>query len=113
MWLSGMNRPDHNTLNRFRSTRLKDVYFSAQVNRIVEANLKLRAFKDKARARLNSEEGIAHRKKRPCDVEPVFGDIKNNNHFKRFRLCTLKKVAIEFGLVAIGHNLRKKSRSIV
>lgn len=24
MWLSGMSRPDHNTLNRFRSQRLKD-----------------------------------------------------------------------------------------
>ena len=24
MWLSAMNRPDHNTLNRFRSDRLKD-----------------------------------------------------------------------------------------
>ncbi|MFZ6665152.1 IS1182 family transposase [Peijinzhouia sedimentorum] len=25
MWLAGMSRPDHNTLNRFRSDRLKDV----------------------------------------------------------------------------------------
>lgn len=24
MWLSGMSRPDHNTINRFRSERLKD-----------------------------------------------------------------------------------------
>jgi transposase len=25
MWLSGMNQPDHNTINRFRSERLKEV----------------------------------------------------------------------------------------
>lgn len=25
MWLSGMDRPDHNTINRFRSDRLKGV----------------------------------------------------------------------------------------
>lgn len=25
MWLSGMSTPDHNTINRFRSERLKDV----------------------------------------------------------------------------------------
>ncbi len=26
MWLAGMNKPDHNTINRFRSDRLKDVF---------------------------------------------------------------------------------------
>jgi transposase len=25
MWISGMNKPDHNTINRFRSERLKKV----------------------------------------------------------------------------------------
>jgi transposase len=25
MWVSGMNQPDHNTINRFRSARLKGV----------------------------------------------------------------------------------------
>jgi len=40
MWLSGMNRPDHNTLNRFRSERLKDVLkeiFSQVVMMLVDS----------------------------------------------------------------------------
>jgi transposase len=102
------------TIHRYQAQNcegcpMRGVCFAAEENRIVEANLKLRHFKEKARERLNSEEGIAHRKKRPCDVEPVFGNIKNNHYFKRFRLRTLKKVEIEFGLIAIAHNLRKKA----
>lgn len=40
MWLSGMSRPDHNTLNRFRSDRLKDVLkeiFSQVVMMLVDS----------------------------------------------------------------------------
>jgi putative transposase len=42
------------------------------------------------------------------DVEPVFAQLKRNNGFRRFSLKGLEKVELEFGLKALGHNLRKK-----
>jgi len=58
---------------------------------------------------LLSEEGVKHRKQRPADVEPVFGNIKQNKNFKRFLLRGIDKVEIEFGLIALAHNLTKKA----
>ena len=78
-------------------------------NRIIEVNHQLRLLKAKARALLLGEEGIKHRKKRPCDVEPVFGNIKYNKGFKRFMLTGCDKVEIEAGLLSIAHNLKKWS----
>ena len=57
-----------------------------------------------------SEEGIRHREKRCWDVEPVFANIKNNHHFRRFMLRGKEKVSIETGLLALAHNLRKKAK---
>ena len=37
----------------------------------------------------------------------VFGNIKFNHGFKRFRLKSTEKATVEWGLVAIAHNLRK------
>ena len=48
-----------------------------------------------------------HRSNRPIEPEAVFGDIKFNHGFKRFRLKSNAKVKVEFGLVAVAHNLRK------
>ena len=48
-----------------------------------------------------------NRKKRPIEVEAVFGQLKSNNKFSRFTLRSLAKVELEFLLMAIGHNLRK------
>ena len=59
---------------------------------------------------LNSELGLAHRSKRPIEVEAVFGQLKSNNKFTRFTLRGLEKVNLEFGLMALAHNLRKMAR---
>ncbi|WP_370580448.1 transposase [Mucilaginibacter sp. FT3.2] len=48
-------------------------------------------------------------KKRCFDVEPVFGNIKQNHGFRRFMLRGEKKVEIEWRLLAIAQNLRKKT----
>jgi transposase len=87
---------------------LRGACHKGQGNRIIEVNHNLNRLKQQAEERLLSEEGIRHRKQRPCDVEPVFGNIKSNHHFKRFRLRGVEKVSTETGLFALAHNLRKK-----
>ena len=78
-------------------------------DRIIEINHRLNELKQQANQRLLSEEGIKKRKQRCWDVEPVFANIKNNHGFKRFMLRGKHKVNIETGLLALAHNLRKKS----
>lgn len=79
----------------------------AKGNRLIEVNHRLNQLKAKARERLLAEEGLYHRSKRPVEVEAVFGQMKSNNKFTRFSMKGLAKVAVEFGLMAIAHNLRK------
>jgi transposase len=88
---------------------LRGVCHKAKGNRRIEVNHSLNAYKEQVRKNLNSEQGIYHRKKRPCDVEPVFASIKNNHYFKRFMLRTKPKTEIEAGLLALAHNLRKRA----
>ncbi len=88
---------------------LRGVCHKAKGNRTIEINHNLKRLKHQADELLLSEEGQRHRKQRPCDVEPVFGNIKNNHHFKRFMLRGIEKVSIETGLLALAHNLRKKA----
>jgi transposase len=76
-------------------------------NRRIEVNQRLNELKTKAKERLMSEQGLMHRSKRPIEPEAVFGQLKFNNKFNRFTLKGLTKVNIEFGLMAIAHNLRK------
>ena len=88
---------------------LRGVCHKAKTNRTIEINHNLNRLKQRADELLLSDEGVRHRKQRPCDVEPVFGNIKNNHHFRRFMLRGIEKVSIETGLIALAHNLRKKA----
>lgn len=82
-------------------------YKGAADQRVIEVNHKNNAYRAEAKALLTSERGLHHRSMRPIEPEAVFGDIKFNHGFKRFRLKSNTKVKVEFGLVALAHNLRK------
>jgi len=87
---------------------LRGQCFKAKGNRSIERNHNLERHKQQTRELLLSEIGIQRRKQRSADVEPVFAQLKHNNGFRRFSLKGLQKVELEFGLMALGHNLRKK-----
>lgn len=81
-------------------------------NRTITVNPRLERYKAQARANLESEYGIVLRKKRGVDVESVFGDIKMNQGYRRFKLRGKEKVNVEFGLLSIAHNLKKIALTI-
>jgi len=78
-------------------------------NREIEMNIKLYRHKIKVRETLNSDLGIKLRKRRCCEVEQIFGQIKGNKRFKRLLLKGLLKVNVEIGLLALAHNFQKMS----
>ena len=84
----------------------------AKGNRTIEVNHRLNAYKDMVRILLTSEEGLMHRSRRPIEPEAVFGQLKANGMFKRFRLKGLSGTNVEFGLKAIAHNLMKLSNKV-
>jgi transposase len=90
-----------------RNCPLKDACHKQKGNRIISVNHKARKLREQAYHRLKTEKGIYYRKKRPVDVESVFGNIKQNKNFKRFLLKGIDKTEIEWGLLCIAHNLKK------
>ena len=60
--------------------------------------------------RLLTPEGIEMRINRSCQVEGVFGNIKQNMAYTRFRRTSLDRVSTEFALTCLGLNLRKFMR---
>jgi hypothetical protein len=87
---------------------LRGQCFKGKGNRSIERNHNLERHKQKIRELLTSETGLHKRKQRTADVEPVFAQLKHNNSFRRFSLKGIEKTELEFGLMALTHNLRKK-----
>ena len=81
--------------------------FKAVGNRKIEVNHVLNKYKQKAREKLTSEEGLEHRSKRPIEPEAVFGQMKYNMAYRRFRHFGKDKVNMDFTLFAMAFNIKK------
>lgn len=88
---------------------LKEQCYKGDGDRVIAVNHHLNYLKQKVDKRLKTNRGIQKRKQRCFDVEPVFANIKHNHQFKRFMLRGIEKVNVEAGLLALAHNLRKKT----
>ena len=76
-------------------------------NRTVMHSEKGEAYKARAKGLLDTARGQEVRSNRSIEVESSFGDIKYNMKHDRFILRGSNKVYVEYGLLSIGHNLRK------
>lgn len=82
-------------------------YKSKGERRIIDINHRLKQYKRKVTERLISEEGVRHRGRRCVEPEAVFGQMKQNMQYKRFRHFGIDKVTMDFALFAMAFNLKK------
>lgn len=73
----------------------------------IQFSHRLNELKKKANENLCSEKGKELRSQRVVEVEQTFGRIKGCWSFRRFHLRGKDKVKIEWGLLAIAHNITK------
>jgi hypothetical protein len=78
----------------------------------MEVNHRLMEYKRRARERLTSEKGLMHRARRPIEPEAVFGQIKYNMGYKRFRHFGKDKVLMDFAFFAIAFNIKKMAAKL-
>jgi hypothetical protein len=87
-------------------------YKSKSPQRVIEVNHRLKEYKRKAAERLTSEEGLRHRGRRCIEPEAVFGQMKANMNYKRFRHMGKDKVTMDFTFFAIAFNVKKMAQEI-
>lgn len=80
--------------------------------RTIEVNHRLNEYKRKARELLTSEEGLKYRGRRCIEPEAVFGQMKFNMAYRRFRHFGKDKVTMDFAFFAIAFNIKKMCSKI-
>lgn len=84
----------------------------ADKNKLMKINEQWEDLKAASHANIESEKGILNRQIRSIQTEGHFGDIKENENFRRFNHRSSDKVYKEFMLYAIGRNINKYHRFI-
>ncbi len=79
-------------------------------NKVMKINERWESLKAESNENIQSEQGIINRQIRSIQTEGHFGDIKENDKFRRFNYRSSKKVYKEFMLYAIGRNINKYHR---
>ena len=82
----------------------------AEKNKVMKINEQWEELREKSHANIQSERGILKRQTRSIQTEGHFGDIKENENFRRFNYRSADKVYKEFMLYAIGRNINKYYR---
>lgn len=83
---------------------------AAEKNKVMEINEQWETLKEESHANIQSGKGILNRQIRSIQTEGHFGDIKENDGFRRFNYRTSEKEYKEFMLYAIGRNINKYHR---
>ena len=79
-------------------------------NKVMKINERWEELREESNMNIQSEEGILKRQTRSIQTEGHFGDIKENENFRRFNYRSKEKVYKEFMLYAIGRNIMKYHR---
>ena len=87
-----------------------DEQTDADKNKMMKINEYWEELQAESHANILSEEGILNRQIRSIQTEGHFGDIKENEDFRRFNHRSKDKVYKEFLLFAIGRNINKYHR---
>jgi transposase len=92
---------------RCQGCPLRCLCHDSKTDRVITVNHNLNRLREIARTLLTSEEGIRKRKRRCHEPEAVFGQIKGNKQYNRFRHYGLEKVSMDFGIFAVAFNIGK------